>query len=54
MLSLWAQIGPETTVTWKPLESHENDLVTFPHTCMLAVPELVGRLGVFFSSREVR
>ena len=28
--------------TWKPLESHENDLGTFSHTCMLTVPELVG------------
>ena len=31
--------------TWRPLKSHENDLVTFPLTCMFAVPELVGRLG---------
>ena len=31
--------------TWKLLESHKNDLLTFPHTCMLAVLELVGRLG---------
>ena len=31
--------------TRKPLESHENDLGTFSHTCMLAVPELVERLS---------
>ena len=38
---------------WKPLESHTQDLVTFPFTCMLAVPELVGRLGECVAQQTV-
>ena len=39
--------------TWKPLESHTYDLVTFPFTCKLAVPELVERLGECVSQQTV-
>ena len=40
--------------TWKPLKSYEHDLVTFPLTCMIALPELVGRLGEWVAQQTVR